>query len=152
MSKQTSNKMTIFKILFIVLLALECVSLISAVVSLIPTFKMLGGYDTVMVIVTGTMMVMSMMVMAVEILAKIFLIRNTSPNSPRAAGRKGYVAWAVILLVFNFGAVLVNLLSSGGVGATLLNQARLYLKVLASVAEIVTVFCFLGTAKKLSKV
>jgi hypothetical protein len=34
-------------------------------------------------------------------------------------------------------------------GATLLNQMRLYLQVLASVAEIITVFCYLRTVKKL---
>ena len=142
------NKMSVFKKLFIVLLALDSISLILAAVALIPTFKTLAGYGAMMLIVSGTMSVMAVAVMAFEVLAKVFLIRSTSPVSPRAAGRKGYVAWAVILLVFNFGAVLVNLLAAGGEGATLLSQSRTYLKILTSVAEIITIFCYLPAAKK----
>jgi hypothetical protein len=52
-------------------------------------------------------------------------------------------------LLVNLGAVLFNLLSAGGEGATLLNQMRLYLQVLASVAEIITVFCYLRTVKRI---
>lgn len=142
------NKMSVFKKVFIVLLALDSISLILSTIALIPTLKMLAGYGTIMLIVSGTMSVMAVAVMAFEVLAKAFLIRSTSPTSPRAAGHKGYVAWAVLLLVFNFGAVLINALAAGGEGATVLSQSRTYLQILTSVAEIITIFCYLPAAKK----
>ena len=84
-----------------------------------------------------------------EILAKVFLIKSTSPSFSWTSGRKGYIAAARLLLLFNFGAVIINLLSSGGEGATIINQANLYLRVLASVAEIIAVFFYLRKVKKL---
>ena len=53
-----------------------------------------------------------------------------------------------LLVLFNVGAVIINLLAAGGEGATLLNQANLYLTVLASAAEVVAVSAYLRTVKK----
>ena len=56
---------------------------------------------------------------------------------------------AKLLLLFNFGAVIINVLATGGEGATLMNQANLYLQVLASAAEMITVIFYLRTVKKI---
>ena len=84
-----------------------------------------------------------------EILAKIFLIRSTSPAFSRKTGRKGYITAAKLLALFNLGAVILNVLSAGGEGATLINQAYLYLCVLAAGAEMIAAVFYLRTVKKL---
>ena len=61
------------------------------------------------------------------------------------------MAAAKLLLVFNFGAVLVNVLSMGGEGATLLNQLRVYLSILVSAVEVIVVLFYLGAVKKILK-
>ena len=88
-------------------------------------------------------------VMLFEILAKVSLIRSTSPAFTWSSGRKGHVTVARLLLVFNLIAVIVGLLSAGGEGATLLNQANLYLRVVASAAEIIIVILYLRAVKKI---
>ena len=42
----------------------------------------------------------------------------------------------------------INLLSAGGEGATLINQGYLYLRVFASVVEMIAVLLYLRAAKK----
>ena len=102
----------------------------------------------------GVISVIASVIVAVllfEILAKFFLIRSTSLTFSWSSGRKGYVTAAKLLLLFNIGAVLFGLLAVGGEGATLINQGRAYLQILASVAEIIAAFCYLRTVKSIKK-
>ena len=147
--QQVSNKMHIFKVVFLVLLVLDFVELILVGIALYPTFKKLAGYGTLMLCVAGVIVAVIVAVLLFEILAKIFLLRSTSPTFSWLSGRKGYATAAKLLLVVNLGAVLFNLLAIGGEGATLINQLRLYLHILASAAEIIAAFCYLRTVKKL---
>lgn len=147
--QQVSNKMHIFKVAFLVLLVLDFVELILVGIALYPTFKKLAGYGTLMLCVAGVIVAVIVAVLLFELVAKVFLLRSTSLTFSRSSGHEGYTAIAILLLLVNLGAVLFNLLSAGGEGATLLNQMRLYLQVLASVAEIITVFCYLRTVKRI---
>lgn len=52
-------------------------------------------------------------------------------------------------MIFNMISIIFNLLSAGGEGATLMNQGRLYIHVLASLGEIIVVFFYLRTVKTL---
>ena len=149
MSKQAGNKMHIFKKIFWALMATDMIGLVLVIVALFPIFQRLSGYGSLMLGVAIVLLVMAVAVLLFEILAKLFLVRSTSPAFSWAGGRKGYTAVAKLLLVFNAVAVLVGLLSAGGEGATLLNQARIYLQILFSVVEIVTAFCYLRTVRKI---
>ena len=149
MSKQKNDKMAILKKVFLVLLVLDAISLILAVIELIPTFQTLAGYGAIMFVVAGVMMTMTLGVLLFEIVAKLFLIRSTSPAFSWSTGRKGYTAAAKILLVVSILTAIVNVLSLGGEGATLINQLRLYLQILVSIAEMIAAFCYLRTVKKL---
>lgn len=141
--------MSVYKKVFLVLLILDLIGLISALIALLPTFKQLAGYGQLMIGVISVMIALVAAIQLFEILAKFFLIKSTSPTFSWSSGRKGYIAAAKLLLMFNFGSVIVNLLSVGGEGAALINQLRLYLQILVSVAEIIAAFCYLRTAKKL---
>ena len=141
--------MSVYKKLFLILLVLDIIGLISAVIALLPTFKQLAGYGQPMMVVISVMIAVVAAIQLFEILAKVFLIKSTSPTFSWTSGRKGYIAAAKLLLLFNFAAVIVNLLSTGGVGATLINQGNLYLRVLVSVTEIIAVFFYLRKVKKL---
>ena len=149
MSKQVSNKMHILNKVFFILLVLDCVGLIGLVISLYSTFKIVAGYGQMMLGVVGAITAVIAVVQVFEIVAKIFLIRSISPTFSWPSGRKGYTAAAKLLILFNLAAVLINLLSAGGEGATLLNQGRLYLQVLASIAEIIAAFLYLGAIKRI---
>lgn len=149
MSKQVSNKMHILNKVFFIFLVLDCVGLIGLGISLYSTFKIVSGYGQMMLGVVGAITAVIAVVQVFEIVAKIFLIRSISPTFSWSSGRKGYTAAAKLLILFNLAAVLINLLSAGGEGATLLNQGRLYLQVLASIAEIIAAFWYLGTIKRI---
>ena len=151
MSKQKSDKMSILKKVLLVLLVLDAISLILAVIELIPTFQTLAGYGAIMFVVAGVMMTMTLGVLLFEIVAKLFLIRSTSPAFSWSAGRKGYTAAAKILLVVNILTAIVNVLSLGGEGATLLSQARTYLQILTAVVEVITVIFYLRAVKNIHK-
>lgn len=140
--------MPVFKKVFIVVLVLDIIGLISAGIALLPTFKQLAGYGQPMMGILCAMVAVMAAIQLFEILAKLFLIKSTSPEFSWTSGRKGYIAAAKLLLLFNFGALIINLLATGGEGATLINQGNLYLRVLASAAEIVTVFLYLREVKK----
>lgn len=84
-----------------------------------------------------------------EIPAKVFLIRSITPACSCTPDRNGYAAMAKLLVVFNVGAVIVDLLSASGEGATLINQARLYLHILASAVEVIAAIFYLRTRKKI---
>ena len=148
MSNQVSNRMHILKTIFFILLVLDFVELILVGIALYPTFKQLAGYGQLMLGVASVIAAVIVTVLLFESLAKIFLLRSTSPTFSWSSGRKGYTTAAKLLLLFNLGAVLFNLLSAGGEGATLISQLRLYLQILASIAEIIAVFCYLRTVKK----
>lgn len=151
MSKQKNDKMSILKKVFLVLLVLDAISLILAVIELIPTFQTLAGYGAIMFVVAGVMMTMTLGVLLFEIVAKLFLIRSTSPAFSWSTGRKGYTAAAKILLVVNILTAIVNVLSLGGEGATLVSQARTYLQILTAVVEVITVIFYLRTVKNIHK-
>ena len=148
MSKQKNDKMSILKKVFFVLLVLDAISLILAVVGMIPTFRTLAGYGAIMLIVGCVMIAMTVAVKVVEILAKAFLIRSTSPAFSHPSGYSGCKVWAVLLLVFNAVSIIISMLSTGGEGATMVNQGRLCLQMLASAAEIITVAFYLHAIKK----
>ena len=148
--KPNNDKMGVFKKVFFVLLVLDLIGLILTGINLFPMFRRLAGYGRLMLIVASVMVVMAAAVLMLEILAKILLIRSTSPAFSWSSGRKGCVAAAILVLLFNLGAILVNMLSAGGEGATLINQGYLYLRVLASAAEIVTAIFYLRTVKRLA--
>ena len=149
LSKQINDKMSVFKKAFIILMVLDIIGLLSALIALLPTFRQLAGYGQPMMAVIIVMIAVMVAIQLYEILAKFFLIKSTYPGFSWISGRKGYIVSAKLLLLFNFGAVIVNLLATGGVGATRINQGNLYLRVLASVAEIIVVFFYLRKVKKL---
>lgn len=144
MKKQT-NGMAIVKKVLLVLMVLDSVSLILTGVALFPTFKRLAGNGTLMLVVALVLVAVAVAAMLFEILAKLFLIRSASRNT------NGYGAFAAFLMVINVVAALINWLSTGGEGANLINQGRMYLQILASVAEVITVGCYLHMRKKLVK-
>ena len=141
--------MNVLKKIFSVLLALDLIGLILMGISLVPTFKMMDEYGQIMMTVMIVMVVLMTVILLFEILAKIFIIRSTSPTFSWSSGRKGYITASKLLLLVNLGAAILGVLSAGGEGATLLNQANLYLRLLASVAEMIAAFFYLRTAKKL---
>ena len=145
-----NKKMQIIKKIFIVLLILDLVNLILSGINLIPDFKELAEYGTIMLGITIAISAVAMAVMLFEILAKVFFIRSTSPDFSWASGRRGYKTVAKIIMVFSLAAVLINIFSLGGEGATFVNQARIYLQILVSLVEFIVLICYLGTAKKLS--
>lgn len=149
MHKEINDKISVFKKVFLILLVLDIIGLISAVIALSPTFKQMAEYGQPMMAVFSVMFAIMVATQLFEILTKIFLIKSISPVFSWTSGRKGYIVSAKLLILFNFGAVVINLLAAGGEGATLLNQGNLYLHVLASVAEIITVFFYLRKVKKL---
>ena len=132
-----------FKKIFSVLLALDLIGLILACINMLPTFKTMAEYGQIMMVVLIVMTAVMAVVLLLEILAKVLIIRSTSP------GRKGCITAAKLLIVFNLCAAVLGLLSAGGEGATLLNQANLYLRLLASVVEMITALFYLRAAKKL---
>ena len=149
MSKQINDKMSVYKKVFLILLVLDMIGLISAAIAFLPTFRQLAGYGQPMMGVISVMIAVVAAIQLFEILAKVFLIKSTSPAFSWTSGRKGCIAATKLLLLFSFGAVLVNLLSAGGEGATLMNQVNLYLRVLASAAEMIAAFFYLRKVKKL---
>ena len=148
MSKQSNDKMTVLKKAFLILLVLDMIGLISAVIGLLPTFKQMPEFGQPMMGIFSVIIAVMIAIQLYEILAKVFLVKRISPAFSHTSGRKGYITAAKFLLLFNFGAVIINLLSAGGVGATPINQGILYLRVLASAAEIIAVFFYLHIVKK----
>ena len=148
MSKQIHDKMYFFKKVFCVLAVLDVITLISAVINLLPTFPQMSEYGQPMASIFGVMFAGMVAVKLFEILAKVFLMKSTSPAFSWESAQKRCMTFAKLLILFNLGAVIINLLAIGGEGATLLNQANLYLRVLASAAEIVAAFIYLRTVKK----
>lgn len=151
MNKQTHDKIHIFKKPFFILLVLDFIEWIWMGISMISTFKLLAGYGKLMLIVAGVIVAVIVLIMLFEILGKIFLIRSTSTTFSWTSHRKGYVATAKLLLLFNFTAVILNVLSLGGEGATLMNQLNLYLSIIASFVEMIVVFFYLCTVKRILK-
>ena len=149
MNKQIDKITSAIKKAFSILLILDFIGLVLAGIALLPTFKGFAKYGQPMMGIAIAITAVFAAVLLFEILAKIFLLRSTSPTFSWSSGRKGYTTAAKLLLLFNLGAVLFNLLSAGGEGATLINQLRLYLQILASAAEIIAAFCYLRTVKKL---
>lgn len=149
MSKQISGRMSIIKKAFFILLVLDVIGLLSVIIALFPMFQRLAGYGQLMLGVAIVMVTVMAAVLLFEILVKMFLIRSASPEFSWSTGRKGYVVAAKFLWLFNLGAAIVGVLSAGGEGATLINQGRLYVQVLASVAEMIVVFFYLRTTKRM---
>ena len=149
MRKQIGDKMYRLKKVFVILLFLDVMELLSTGVALYPTFGELVGAGQFMLVVMSVMAAVIVAVSLFEILAKLFLLRSTSPTFSWASGRKGYLTAAKLLVFFNLCAVIFNMLAVGGEGATLINQARIYLQILASAVEMIAAFSYLRIVKRL---
>lgn len=143
MSKQM-NKTTVLKNAFLILMILDLIDLVMSCIALIPSVKMLPEYGQIMMAVAGTITAAVVAVLLFEVFAKFFLVRNLF------SGRKSCAVLAKLLFLLNLCAVLINILAIGGEGATLMNQGRLYLHILASVVEMIVVVAYLRAAKKSS--
>lgn len=148
MSKQINDRMSFFKKVFFVLTVLDVIGLVSAVINLVPTFPQMAEFGQPMLSIFIAMTAGMVAIQLYEILAKVFLMKSTSPDFSWATGEKRCVTAVKLLVLFNVGAIIINLLAAGGEGATLLNQANLYLSVLASVVEVIAVSVYLRTVKK----
>ena len=146
-----NGKLHKFKKIFLILLIFDLLELIQAVVNMLPSFRELAEYGQMVMIVSFVITGLVVVILLFEIFAKLYLMRSTSQTFSWESKRKGYVAAAKLLLVFNLGAVLVNVLSMGGEGATLLNQLRVYLSILVSAVEVIVVLFYLGVVKKILK-
>ena len=150
MNKQIETGMSVIKKAFSILLILEFIGLILSGTALFPTFKTLAEYGQLMMGVFIAIVAVAVAVILFEILAKIFLIRSTSPAFSWSTGRKGYITAAKLLFLFNLAAVIIGVLSMGGEGATVISQVNSYIRLLAAVVEMIVVFCYLRMVKKLS--
>ena len=146
-----NGKLHKLKKVFLILLIFDLIELIQAGVNMLPSFMELEEYGQMVMIVSIVITGLVSVILLFEIFAKLYLMRSTSQIFSWKAGRKGYVAVAKLLLVFNLGAVLINVLSMGGEGATLLNQLRVYLSILVSAVEVIAVVFYLGAVKKILK-
>ena len=146
-----NGKLHEFKKIFLILLIFDLIELIQAGVNMLPSFMELEEYGQMVMIVSIVITALIAVILLFEIFAKLYLMGSTSQTFSWESKRKGYVAAAKLLLVFNLGAVLINVLSMGGEGATLLNQLRVYLSILVSAVEVIAVVFYLGTVKKILK-
>ena len=151
MSEHMNGKLHKFKKVFLILLIFDLIELIQAGVNMLPSFMELEEYGQMVMIVSIVITALIAVILLFEIFAKLYLMGSTSQTFSWESKRKGYVAAAKLLLVFNLGAVLVNVLSMGGEGATLLNQLRVYLSILVSAVEVIVVLFYLGAVKKILK-
>ena len=149
MSKQMGDTMYRLKKVFVILLVLDVIELLSTGVALYPTFGEMAGSGQFMLVVMSVIVAVIVAVSLFEILAKLFLMRSTSPTFSWASGRKGYLTAAKLLVFFSLCAVVINVLAVGGEGATLINQARIYLQILASAVEMIAAFSYLRIVKRL---
>ena len=148
MSKQINDKMIVFKKAFFILLILDVIGSVLADIALLPTFMHRAEFGQPMMGKMSAMFAVLAAIQLFEILAKVFLMKSTSSDFSWESGKKRCTTFAKLLVLFNVGAVIINLLAAGGEGATLLNQANLYLTVLASAAEVIAVSVYLRTVKK----
>ena len=144
-----NGKLHKFKKVFLILLIFDLIELIQAGVNMLPSFMELEEYGQMVMIVSIVITALVAVILLFEIFAKLYLMGSTSQTFSWESKRKGYVAAAKLLLVFNLGAVLINVLSMGGEGATLLNQLRVYLSILVSAVEVIAVVFYLGAVKKI---
>ena len=151
MSEHMDGELHKFKKVFLILLIFDLIELIQVGVNMLPSFMELEEYGQMVMIVSIVITGLVAVILLFEIFAKLYLMRSTSQTFSRESKRKGCVAAAKLLLVFNLGAVLINVLSMGGEGATLLNQLRVYLSVLVSAVEVIAVVFYLGAVKKILK-
>ena len=146
-----NGKLHKFKKVFLILLIFDLIELIQSGVNMLPSFMELEEYGQMVMIVSIVITGLVAVILLFEIFAKLYLMRSTSQTFSWESGRKGYVAAAKLLLVFNLGAVLVNVLSMGGEGATLLNQMNLYLHVIADIVETIAIILYLRKVKRLKE-
>ena len=151
MSEHMNGKLHKLKKVFLILLIFDLIELIQAGVNMLPSFMELEEYGQMVMIVSIVITALIAVILLFEIFAKLYLMGSTSQTFSWESKRKGYMAAAKLLLVFNLGAVLINVLSMGGEGATLLNQLRVYLSILVSAVEVIAVVFYLGTVKKILK-
>ena len=151
MSEHMNEKLHKFKKVFLILLIFDLIELIQSGVNMLPSFMELEEYGQMVMIVSIVITGLVAVILLFEIFTKLYLMRSTSQTFSWESGRKGYVAAAKLLLVFNLGAVLVNVLSMGGEGATLLNQMNLYLHVIADIVETIAIILYLRKVKRLKE-
>ena len=146
-----NGKLHKLKKVFLILLIFDLIELIQAGVNILPSFRELEEYGQMVMIVSIVITGLVAVILLFEIFAKLYLMRSTSQTFSWESKRKGYMAAAKLLLVFNLGAVLVNVLSMGGEGATLLNQMNLYLHVIADIVETIAIILYLRKVKRLKE-
>ena len=151
MSEHMNEKLHKFKKVFLILLIFDLIELIQSGVNMLPSFMELEEYGQMVMIVSIVITGLVAVILLFEIFTKLYLMRSTSQTFSWESGRKGYVAAAKLLLVFNLGVVLVNVLSMGGEGATLLNQMNLYLHVIADIVETIAIILYLRKVKRLKE-
>ena len=151
MSEHMNGKLHKFKKIFLILLIFDLIELIQAGVNMLPSFMELEEYGQMVMIVSFVITGLVVVILLFEIFAKLYLMRSTSQTFSWESKRKGYMAAAKLLLVFNLGAVLINVLSMGGEGATLLNQMNLYLHVIADIVETIAIILYLRKVKRLKE-
>ena len=151
MSEHMNEKLHKFKKVFLILLIFDLIEVIQSGVNMLPSFMELEEYGQMVMIVSIVITGLVAVILLFEIFTKLYLMRSTSQTFSWESGRKGYVAAAKLLLVFNLGAVLVNVLSMGGEGATLLNQMNLYLHVIADIVETIAIILYLRKVKRLKE-
>lgn len=137
MSEKSNNKMRVLKGFIIALLVLDVIAFVLACVNLIPSFGLFADYGEIMLVVASIITFLILAVILFEVVAKIFILRKNSS------------ALAVFLIIFNAISAIFGFLSLGGVGATVLNQSRIWIEIFASVAEVVVAAIYLGAVKKL---
>ena len=146
-----NGKLHKFKKVFLILLIIDLIELIQAGVNMLPSFMELEEYGQMVMIVSIVITALIAVILLFEIFAKLYLMRSTSQTFSWESKRKGYMAAAKLLLVFNLGAVFINVLSMGGEGATLLNQMNLYLHVIADIVETIAIILYLRKVKRLKE-
>lgn len=151
MEKET-KRLLFLKKAFFVFVAIDLVSLFLFGAALSGLFKTVSEYGQFMVAVASAIVIITLAVLLFEIAAKLYLIRSTATVYKKQSIRKGHIAAARLLLVFNLLTAVFCLLSTGGEGANLLNQLRLYFQILSSAAEAAAAILYLYTARAVRKI
>ena len=116
MSKQINDKLSFLKKVFLVLAVLDAIALITAVINVLPTFRQMAEFGQPMAAIFRVMFSGMVAIKLFEILAKVFLMKSTSSEFSWVSGKKRCMTAMKLLVLFNVGAVIINLLAAGGEG------------------------------------
>ena len=96
-----NGKLHKLKKVFLILLIFDLIELIQAGVNILPSFRELEEYGQMVMIVSFVITGLVAVILLFEIFAKLHLMRSTSQTFSWESKRKGYMAVAKLLLVFN---------------------------------------------------